>query len=53
MFYLWWKPNFIAVSQKTVWLGTFYMCIPAGYAVGYIYGGLVRFPLILFAIIKL
>ncbi|BAT73869.1 hypothetical protein LR48_Vigan01g075100 [Vigna angularis] len=29
------------VSQKTAWLGTFYMCIPAGYAVGYIYGGLV------------
>ncbi|KAK7368882.1 hypothetical protein VNO80_10915 [Phaseolus coccineus] len=28
-------------SQKTVWLGTFYMCIPAGYAVGYVYGGLV------------
>ncbi|XP_014510564.1 probable sphingolipid transporter spinster homolog 2 [Vigna radiata var. radiata] len=29
------------VSQKTAWLATFYMCIPAGYAVGYIYGGLV------------
>ncbi|CAJ1936194.1 unnamed protein product [Sphenostylis stenocarpa] len=29
------------ISKKTVWLGTFYMCIPAGYAVGYVYGGLV------------
>ncbi|XP_057420890.1 probable sphingolipid transporter spinster homolog 2 [Lotus japonicus] len=29
------------VSQKTAWLAIFYMCIPAGYAVGYIYGGLV------------
>uniref|UniRef100_A0A2P2M9V0 Major facilitator superfamily (MFS) profile domain-containing protein n=1 Tax=Rhizophora mucronata TaxID=61149 RepID=A0A2P2M9V0_RHIMU len=29
------------VSQKTAWLGIFYMCIPTGYAVGYIYGGLV------------
>ncbi|KAK7400410.1 hypothetical protein VNO78_11616 [Psophocarpus tetragonolobus] len=29
------------VSQKTAWLAIFYMCIPAGYAIGYIYGGLV------------
>ncbi|KAI4367163.1 hypothetical protein MLD38_022931 [Melastoma candidum] len=29
------------VSQKTAWLAAFYMCIPTGYAIGYIYGGLV------------
>uniref|UniRef100_A0A7C9DX47 Major facilitator superfamily (MFS) profile domain-containing protein n=1 Tax=Opuntia streptacantha TaxID=393608 RepID=A0A7C9DX47_OPUST len=28
-------------SQRTSWLGYFYMCIPVGYAIGYIYGGLV------------
>uniref|UniRef100_A0A7C8ZYL8 Major facilitator superfamily (MFS) profile domain-containing protein n=2 Tax=Opuntia streptacantha TaxID=393608 RepID=A0A7C8ZYL8_OPUST len=28
-------------SQRTAWLGIFYMCIPVGYAIGYIYGGLV------------
>ncbi|WJX26416.1 hypothetical protein P8452_15340 [Trifolium repens] len=28
-------------SQKTAWLAIFYMCIPSGYALGYIYGGLV------------
>ncbi|GMH03056.1 hypothetical protein Nepgr_004895 [Nepenthes gracilis] len=28
-------------AQKTAWLGVFYMCIPTGYAIGYIYGGLV------------
>ncbi|GAB2292066.1 hypothetical protein Dimus_026313 [Dionaea muscipula] len=28
-------------AKKTAWLGVFYMCIPTGYAVGYIYGGLV------------
>ncbi|CAN4118064.1 unnamed protein product [Withania somnifera] len=28
-------------DQKTAWLGTFYMCIPTGIAVGYVYGGLV------------
>eukprot|EP00887_Chlorella_sp_A99_P000167 scaffold13.g167.t1 len=28
-------------EQKTLWLGIFYMCIPSGYALGYIYGGLV------------
>nr|KYP54518.1 Protein spinster isogeny 1 [Cajanus cajan] len=27
--------------QKTAWLSIFYMCIPAGYAIGYVYGGLV------------
>ncbi|KAL8160902.1 hypothetical protein V2J09_012391 [Rumex salicifolius] len=26
-------------AQKTAWLGYFYMCIPTGYAIGYIYGG--------------
>ncbi|XP_038708135.1 probable sphingolipid transporter spinster homolog 2 isoform X2 [Tripterygium wilfordii] len=29
------------VSQKTAWLAIFSMCIPTGYALGYIYGGLV------------
>ncbi|XP_022855562.1 probable sphingolipid transporter spinster homolog 2 isoform X2 [Olea europaea var. sylvestris] len=29
------------VAQKTAWLGAFYMCIPTGIAVGYVYGGLV------------
>ncbi|KAL8097428.1 putative sphingolipid transporter spinster homolog 2 [Apium graveolens] len=29
------------VSQKTTWLGIFYMCIPSGVALGYVYGGLV------------
>ncbi|PSS02760.1 Sphingolipid transporter spinster like [Actinidia chinensis var. chinensis] len=29
------------VAQKTAWLGIFYMCIPAGVALGYVYGGLV------------
>ncbi|XP_004504880.1 probable sphingolipid transporter spinster homolog 2 [Cicer arietinum] len=29
------------VEQKTVWLSIFYMCIPGGYAIGYVYGGLV------------
>ncbi|XP_060168011.1 probable sphingolipid transporter spinster homolog 2 isoform X2 [Lycium barbarum] len=29
------------VAQKTAWLGIFYMCIPTGIAVGYVYGGLV------------
>ncbi|KAI5448283.1 probable sphingolipid transporter spinster homolog 2 isoform X2 [Lathyrus oleraceus] len=28
-------------SQKTAWLAVFYMCLPLGYATGYIYGGLV------------
>ncbi|EFN51305.1 hypothetical protein CHLNCDRAFT_8328, partial [Chlorella variabilis] len=28
-------------TQKALWLGTFYCCIPTGYALGYIYGGLV------------
>ncbi|KAK9942845.1 hypothetical protein M0R45_008492 [Rubus argutus] len=27
-------------AQKTLWLSTFYMCIPSGYALGYVYGGL-------------
>lgn len=29
------------VAQKTAWLAIFYMCIPAGIAFGYVYGGLV------------
>ncbi|GLT85921.1 hypothetical protein SLE2022_040910 [Rubroshorea leprosula] len=29
------------VSQKSSWLGIFYMCIPTGFAVGYVYGGVV------------
>nr|XP_043628327.1 probable sphingolipid transporter spinster homolog 2 [Erigeron canadensis] len=29
------------VDQRTAWLGIFYMCIPTGIAVGYVYGGLV------------
>ncbi|XP_059437572.1 probable sphingolipid transporter spinster homolog 2 [Corylus avellana] len=28
-------------AQKTTWLATFYMCIPTGVALGYVYGGLV------------
>lgn len=27
--------------QKALWLGLFYCCIPTGYALGYIFGGLV------------
>ncbi|XP_030528314.1 probable sphingolipid transporter spinster homolog 3 isoform X2 [Rhodamnia argentea] len=29
------------VTQKTVWLAMFYMCIPTGVALGYVYGGFV------------
>ncbi|KAK4801230.1 hypothetical protein SAY86_021717 [Trapa natans] len=29
------------IEQKTAWLAIFYMCIPTGYALGYVYGGLV------------
>ncbi|KAL3580329.1 hypothetical protein D5086_018164 [Populus alba] len=29
------------VAKKTLWLGIFYMCIPTGYALGYVYGGLI------------
>ncbi|KAL6227579.1 PREDICTED: probable sphingolipid transporter spinster homolog 2 [Fragaria vesca subsp. vesca] len=28
-------------DQKTAWLATFYMCIPTGVAIGYVYGGCV------------
>lgn len=28
-------------AQRTAWLGAFYMCIPTGIAVGYVYGGLI------------
>ena len=27
--------------QKTAWLSLFYMCIPVGMALGYVYGGVV------------
>ncbi|KAJ4843106.1 hypothetical protein Tsubulata_002885 [Turnera subulata] len=27
------------ITQKNAWLGIFYMCIPTGYAIGYVYGG--------------
>ncbi|MFS7912820.1 putative major facilitator superfamily, MFS transporter superfamily [Helianthus anomalus] len=29
------------VAQRTTWLGIFYMCIPTGISVGYVYGGVV------------
>ncbi|KAH9664138.1 MFS domain-containing protein [Citrus sinensis] len=29
------------IPQKTAWLAMFYMCIPTGVALGYVYGGLV------------
>ncbi|KAI7739573.1 hypothetical protein M8C21_016150, partial [Ambrosia artemisiifolia] len=29
------------VTQRSAWLGIFYMCIPTGVAIGYVYGGLV------------
>lgn len=28
-------------ERKTLWLATFYLCMPVGYAVGYIFGGVV------------
>lgn len=28
-------------ERKTLWLATFYLCMPVGYALGYIFGGLV------------
>lgn len=28
-------------ERKSVWLASFYLCIPVGYALGYIYGGIV------------
>ncbi|KAF7139911.1 hypothetical protein RHSIM_Rhsim06G0207000 [Rhododendron simsii] len=31
------------LAQKATWLGIFYTCIPAGFSVGYVYGGLVGF----------
>ncbi|KAM7470563.1 hypothetical protein LguiA_008746 [Lonicera macranthoides] len=33
--------DYAPVAQKTAWLGIFYMCIPSGIALGYVYGGLV------------
>lgn len=43
--------------QKTVWLSIFYMCIPGGYAIGYVYGGVVSFSfsfntIILFRVVR-
>jgi len=32
-------------AQKTAWLAMFYMCIPTGIALGYVYGGLVSLML--------
>ncbi len=32
-------------AAKTQWLAVFYLCIPTGYALGYIFGGLVAVPL--------
>ena len=32
-------------GAKTRWLATFYLCIPVGYALGYVFGGLVAGPL--------
>ncbi|CAL8463948.1 g3483 [Coccomyxa elongata] len=32
-------------QSKTRWLATFYLCIPVGYALGYIFGGVVAGPL--------
>lgn len=29
--------------QKAAWLGLFYMCIPSGVALGYVYGGYVSY----------
>ncbi|XP_076955246.1 putative sphingolipid transporter spinster homolog 2 [Bidens hawaiensis] len=29
------------VAQRSAWLGIFYMCIPTGVALGYVYGGLI------------
>ncbi|KAL8195292.1 hypothetical protein R6Q57_025695 [Mikania cordata] len=31
------------VTQRSAWLGIFYMCIPTGVALGYVYGGLVGY----------
>ncbi|GMH24645.1 hypothetical protein Nepgr_026488 [Nepenthes gracilis] len=31
------------VAQKTAWLAMFYMCIPTGIALGYVYGGFVGY----------
>lgn len=33
--------DIFSLTQKTAWLAAFYMCIPTGYALGYVYGGLV------------
>jgi hypothetical protein len=40
------------VYQKTAWLAMFYMCIPSGYALGYVYGGLVSLYLVYIPLLK-
>ncbi|TQE02580.1 hypothetical protein C1H46_011814 [Malus baccata] len=35
------KPRLAETAMKTAWLAIFYMCIPSGYALGYVYGGVV------------
>lgn len=37
--------DFAPPAAKTQWLAVFYLCIPTGYALGYIFGGLVAVPL--------
>lgn len=32
-------------GAKTMWLAIFYLCIPTGYALGYVLGGLLAGPL--------
>lgn len=32
-------------ASKTLWLAAFYLCIPSGYAIGYLLGGLIATPL--------
>nr|KAJ0209864.1 hypothetical protein LSAT_V11C400175800 [Lactuca sativa] len=34
--------NVLYLIKRTTWLGIFYMCIPTGIALGYVYGGWVN-----------
>lgn len=36
----------VCFDQKSAWLAVFYMCIPTGYAFGYVYGGVVSYFLL-------
>ncbi|KAL7607461.1 hypothetical protein Lser_V15G16279 [Lactuca serriola] len=36
------KAKLLAGNNRTTWLGIFYMCIPTGIALGYVYGGWVN-----------